>query len=163
MVAAVHYEIRPTPAGLLVAHEVVHSSEPWAPLPQPKPEPDPIGDHFRETMAAVFGLGREPSSETPAPVVAHFPVQSRPLKRSCVNCWQPIADHCDNCQIPCCPGKCPHDIADPPTRVRRVAEDAAASTYQGEWSERVYESVTGLRWRCCGNLFTEDHTPWCPA
>ena len=156
MFVAVNYTFRQNELGLLVAQETVRSSRPWVPLPQPKP---PVVTRVLEYV----GIGFEPTERNvlePNPFAA---IKSRLASLRCHSCGELVADHCDNCMIPCCPGRCSHESADPTTRARLQAEDAAASTYQGEWSERVYESVTGLRWRCCSNPFTEDHSPWYPA
>lgn len=55
-----------------------------------------------------------------------------------------------------------------PEQLRKLKELEAARTNQ-PWGwgasllepSRVYMSVSGLRWRCCGNPFDESHSPWC--
>lgn len=49
-----------------------------------------------------------------------------------------------------------------PLHVTKAAEAHYAP--QPEWWRNAYLSVTGLRFRCCGNLFEDgEHSPWCPA
>lgn len=55
-----------------------------------------------------------------------------------------------------------------PEQLRKLKEQEAANSAQPwGWSAtyfepgRVYMSVSGLRWRCCGNPFDEAHSPWC--
>lgn len=44
----------------------------------------------------------------------------------------------------------------------REARAANGSDQPFEWATHVALTVDGqLRWRCCGNLFTEDHSPYC--
>jgi hypothetical protein len=51
-----------------------------------------------------------------------------------------------------------------PRDLREAKEIEARQAYQPDgWGDRTYQSVTGLRWRCCGNLFEEEHSPWCRA
>lgn len=58
-----------------------------------------------------------------------------------------------------------------PENLRKAAESAAAGSAQ-PWgwmgsagpfgqASRVYMSVSGPRWSCCGNRFESAHTPWC--
>lgn len=56
-------------------------------------------------------------------------------------------------------------VAETPDEIRRQKELEADSSMQPfEWASHVYITVYGeLRWRCCSNLFTEDHSPWCAS
>lgn len=47
---------------------------------------------------------------------------------------------------------------------RRKEAEARSSEQPFEWASRVYVTVGGeVRWRCCGNLFDDDHSPYCQA
>ena len=40
--------------------------------------------------------------------------------------------------------------------------EARRSAQPFEWASHVYVTVGGeVRWRCCGNLFDDDHSPYC--
>lgn len=57
-----------------------------------------------------------------------------------------------------------------PEELRLEKEQSARQTMQ-PWGwigtafggQRIYMSVTGPRWVCCGNRFDEGHSPWCSA
>lgn len=49
------------------------------------------------------------------------------------------------------------------TLLERKEREAVLSQQPFGWNQRLYQSVTGLRWTCCGNLFEDDHSPWCAA
>jgi hypothetical protein len=53
------------------------------------------------------------------------------------------------------------DSAPPPSLAEQKAAQAARAQQPEGWADRVYLSVSGLRWRCCGNLFEDEHSPWC--
>ena len=52
-----------------------------------------------------------------------------------------------------------------PAAVRTAKAAEAARTPQPfEWASSVYVTVYGeVRWRCCGNLFDEAHSPYCAS
>jgi hypothetical protein len=50
-----------------------------------------------------------------------------------------------------------------PAELRHEKEAAARHSQQPHGWTNAYQSVTGLRWRCCGNRFEDDHSPWCAA
>jgi hypothetical protein len=56
-------------------------------------------------------------------------------------------------------------VAETPEELRRQKEIEASSSMQPfEWASHVYVTVDGeLRWRCCANLFTEPHSPYCAS
>lgn len=52
-----------------------------------------------------------------------------------------------------------------PDELRRMNElEAGASLQPFEWATHVYVTVNGeVRWRCCGNLFDDDHSIYCAS
>jgi hypothetical protein len=45
---------------------------------------------------------------------------------------------------------------------KRKELEARSSPQPFEWASRVYVTVGGeVRWRCCGSLFDDDHSPYC--
>ncbi|HEX4521056.1 MAG TPA: hypothetical protein VH063_15855 [Gaiellaceae bacterium] len=43
-----------------------------------------------------------------------------------------------------------------------VEREANCTSQPWEWASHVYLTAHGeLRWRCCANLFTDDHSPYC--
>lgn len=47
-------------------------------------------------------------------------------------------------------------------RAEKEREASARGNYQPfGWGTRTYQSVSGVRWVCCGNPFDEAHSPWC--
>lgn len=56
-----------------------------------------------------------------------------------------------------------------PPELRKLKEHEARTAPQSHgWSAngfggRVYQSVSGLRWTCCGHFFEDEHSSWCRA
>jgi hypothetical protein len=49
-----------------------------------------------------------------------------------------------------------------PEQLRDLLEhQARKATQPAGWGDRTYQSISGLRWRCCGHLFEDGHSPWC--
>ena len=58
------------------------------------------------------------------------------------------------------------DQPKPPSaeQLRMEKEQLASATRQPfGWGHRTYQSVSGVRWQCCGSMFDEEHSPWCRA
>lgn len=61
----------------------------------------------------------------------------------------------------------PPELPEPktPEELRRRNEiEANRSPQPFEWASHVYVTVHGeVRWRCCGNLFEDDHSIYCAS